>query len=191
MVSYLQFKDLTASPVLIRLYELDTQQSLHTCSIPNPSLSPASFTSFLPKDSKNPVPFPESMLFLCNPGTRVRTTRPDPAWSLSGSQGQNALQTTQPGPPCIPHRLRSQAVLLGGPALRPGHPSATALIHRSMSPPRGRRAARCTKRLARLSKGRGLLPSCETLAFLGFHQFSKLCPALLHLRQRWDTTLNH
>lgn len=139
MVSYLQFKDLTASPVLIRLRTGYPAISLHTCSIPNPSLSlPVSLPSFR-RIQRTPVPFPESMLFLCNPGTRVRTTRTRPCLvSLqahrTGYAADNTTVSTRPPP-----LSRSAGCLLGAPPYGPATPSATALIHRSIGPQRGRR----------------------------------------------------
>ena len=118
------------------------------------------------------------MLFFCNPGTSVCTTRPDPAWSLSRLTGQDTLQTTQRS--LHTTRLRSAGCPPRGHALRPGHTPRCHSSNSSLYEPStwkgGRHGA-----LNGLSKGHGLLPSWQNTGFLWVPPVLKLCPALLHL----------
>lgn len=73
---------------------------------------------------RTPVPFPESMLFLCNPGTSVlhHQTRP----CLVSPTHWARIRCRQHDGLCIPHAFGLQAVLLGAPP-RPATPRVPQL----------------------------------------------------------------
>lgn len=193
MVSYLQFKSLTGSSISSTHPPARTGYpaiSLHTCSI-QPIPESCQF-HFLPlKDSKNPVPFPESMLFLCNPGTSVRTTQTRPCL-VSLQAHRTGSRCRQHDGLCIPHAFGLQAVLLGArPAGFPATPechSSNSSLYEPSRVERERGGTVTLKRLARLSKGHGLLPSWRNTGFSLGSTSSQVMPRTTSSETRWDTT---